>query len=50
MSLLPYLIPELKNVNLKKKVEKTISLSAQGFNLLSQVEDLCTSNVDKFKK
>jgi len=40
----------LKNVNLKKKVEKTIALSAQGGQLITQIEDLCTSSVDKFKK
>jgi polyhydroxyalkanoate synthesis regulator phasin len=50
MSLLPDLLPELKNVNLLKKVEKTIALSAQGAQLITQVEDLCTSSVDKFKK
>jgi hypothetical protein len=50
MSLLPELLPEMKNVNLKKKIDKTISLSAQGAGLISQVEDLCSSSVDKFKK
>ncbi len=50
MSLLPSLFPEMKNVNLKKKIEKTISLSAQGASLISQMEDLCSSSIDKFKK
>jgi len=50
MNLLPYILPDLKNNNLKKKVEKTIILSTQGAQLVSQVEDLCTSSVDKFKK
>lgn len=50
MSLLPDLFPEMKNINLKKKIEKTIALSAQGASLISQVEDLCASSVDKFKK
>jgi hypothetical protein len=40
----------LKNATLKKKVEKTIALSAQAGQLIGQVEDLCTSSVDKFKK
>lgn len=50
MSLLPELFPEMKNANLKKKIEKTIALSAQGGSLITQVEDLCSSSVDKFKK
>lgn len=50
MSLLPDLFPEMKNINLKKKIEKTIALSAQGASLISQMEDLCSSSVDKFKK
>jgi hypothetical protein len=50
MSLLPELLPETKNINLKKKVDKVIALSAQGALMLTQVEDLCTSSVDKFKK
>lgn len=50
ISLLPDLIPEMKNVNLKKKVEKTIALSAQGGQLITQTEDLCSSSIDKFKK
>ena len=50
MSLLPNILPDIKNTNLKKKVEKTIILSSQGSQLISQVEDLCTSSVDKFKK
>lgn len=50
MSLLPSLFPEMKNVNLKKKIEKTIALSAQGASLISQMEDLCSSSIDKFKK
>jgi hypothetical protein len=37
MSLLPSLFPEMKNVNLKKKIEKTIALSAQGGSLISQM-------------
>lgn len=50
MSLLPSLFPEMKNVNLKKKIEKTIALSAQGGSLISQMQDLCSSSIDKFKK
>lgn len=50
MSLLPSLFPEMKNVNLKKKIEKTIALSAQGASLITQMEDLCSSSIDKFKK
>ena len=37
MSLLPSLFPEMKNVNLKKKIEKTIALSAQGASLITQM-------------
>jgi hypothetical protein len=37
MSYMPDLLPELKNVNLKKKVEKTIALSAQGGQLITQI-------------
>ena len=37
MSLLPDLLPDMKNVNLKKKIEKTIALSAQGASLITQV-------------
>ena len=40
----------MKNATLKKKVEKTISLSAQGTQLINQIDDLCSSSVDKFKK
>lgn len=50
MSLLPDLLPDMKNINLKKKIEKTIALSAQGASLITQVEDLCASSIDKFKK
>jgi polyhydroxyalkanoate synthesis regulator phasin len=50
MNLLPDLLPEMKNINLKKKIEKTIALSAQGATLITQVEDLCASSIDKFKK
>lgn len=50
MNLLPNILPDIKNNALKKKVEKTILLSAQGAQLISQIEDLCTSSVDKFKK
>ena len=44
------LLPNLKNITLKKGVEKTIALSAQGSQLLNNVEDQCSSSVDKFKK
>jgi len=37
MNLLPILLPELKNVNLKKKIDRTIILSSQSANLLAQV-------------
>jgi uncharacterized protein YecA (UPF0149 family) len=50
MSLLPDLLADTKNINLKKKIEKTIALSAQGASLITQVEDLCASSIDKFKK
>ena len=50
MSLLPDLLPDMKNVNLKKKIEKTIALSAQGASLITQIQDLCASSIDKFKK
>ena len=38
MSLLPELLPDLKNVNLKKKVDKTIALSGQGAQIITQTE------------
>lgn len=50
MNMMNDLLPETKNVNLKKKVEKTIQLSVQGAQLITQVEDSCSSSVDKFKK
>lgn len=37
MNMLPLLLPELKNVALKKKIDKTIVLSAQTAHLLAQV-------------
>jgi len=37
MNLLPFLLPDMKNNNLKKKVDKAILLSAQGAQLVSQV-------------
>lgn len=37
MSLLPDLLPDLKNLNLKKKIEKTITLSSQGATLITQM-------------
>lgn len=50
MNMMSDLLPETKNMNLKKKVEKTIQLSIQGAQLITQVEDTCSSSVDKFKK
>jgi hypothetical protein len=50
MNMIQDLLPDLKNLNLKKKVEKTIHLSSQGAQLITQVEDTCSSSVDKFKK
>ena len=50
MNMLPLLYPDMKNANLKKKIEKTIVLSAQCAHLLAQVDGNCTSSVDKFKK
>jgi hypothetical protein len=50
MNMLPLLYPDMKNPNLKKKIEKTIVLSAQCGNLLNTVDGNCTSSVDKFKK
>lgn len=37
-------------MSLKKSIDKTIALSAQGGQLVTQIEDLCSSSVDKFKK
>jgi hypothetical protein len=37
MSMLPILLPDLKNAALKKKIDRTIVLSAQCAHLLSQV-------------
>lgn len=48
--MLPLLLPDFKNAALKKKIDKTIVLSAQCANLLSQVEANCTNSIDKFKK
>lgn len=50
MNMIQELLPDLKNITLKKKVEKAIHLSAQGAQLITHVEDLCSSSVDKFKK
>ena len=50
MNMMGDLLPDLKNATLKKKVEKTVLLSAQGANLVNQIDDLCSSSVDKFKK
>ena len=50
MNMIGELLPDLKNINLKKKVEKTVQLSIQGAQLIAQVEDVCSSSVDKFKK
>lgn len=50
MGMLPSLLPNLKNNSLKKKIDKTIILSSQNNNLLAQMEGLCQSSVDKFKK
>jgi hypothetical protein len=50
MNMMGELLPDLKNVALRKKVEKTIALSAQGGQLINQIDDLCSSSVDKFKK
>ena len=50
MGLMGELLPNLKNITLKKGVEKTIALSAQGAQLLTTVEDQCSSSVDKFEK
>lgn len=44
------LMPNLKNQNLRKKIEKTINLSAQGNQLISQTEGLCQSSIDKYRK
>ena len=44
------LLPNSKNVGLRKKVERTITLSTQNTQLLTQTESLCTSSVDKYKK
>jgi hypothetical protein len=37
MNLLPQILPDLKNVALRKKIDKTIVLSAQFAHLLAQV-------------
>lgn len=37
MNMLPVLLPDFKNVQLKKKIDKAIVLSAHCSNLLSQV-------------
>jgi len=50
MNMLPLLLPDMKNVGLKKKIDKTIVLSAQCAHLLAQVEGNCTNSIDKFKK
>ena len=50
MNMMGDLLPDLKNVALRKKVDKTIALSAQGGQLTNQIDDLCSSSVDKFKK
>ena len=44
------LLPNSKNHNLKKKVDKTIQVSIQSNQALSQIESLCSSSVDKYKK
>jgi hypothetical protein len=38
MNMMPDLLPNIRNQQLKKKVEKTIVLAAQVNQLLSQVE------------
>lgn len=50
MNMINDLLPNTKNQGLKKKVDKTIVLAAQGNQLLSQVEGQCQSSVDKYKK
>ena len=35
MNLLPMLLPDMKNINLKKKIDRTIIMSSQCSNLLS---------------
>ena len=50
MNMMGDLLPDLKNATLKKKVEKTVLLSTQGATLVNQIDDLCSSSVDKFKK
>ena len=50
MNMMGDLLPDLKNATLKKKVEKTVLLSTQGATLINQIDDLCSSSVDKFKK
>jgi hypothetical protein len=50
MNMLPDILPNLKNQGLKKRVDKTIVLASQGNSLLSQMEGLCQSSVDKYKK
>ena len=44
------LLPNSKNIALKKKAERTIVLSSQNAQLLAQMESLCTSSIDKYKK
>lgn len=44
------LLPNSKNHNLKKKVDKTIQVSIQSNQALAQIESLCSSSVDKYKK
>lgn len=50
MNNLGSLLPNLKNQNLRKKVEKTIQTSIHAGQSLSQVQSLCSSSVDKYKK
>lgn len=50
MNMVQDLLPDTKNLTLKKKVEKAIHLSVQGGQLITHVEDTCSSSVDKFKK
>lgn len=50
MNMMGMLLPDLKNATMKKKVEKTVLLSTQGATLINQIDDLCSSSVDKFKK
>lgn len=50
MGMLSALLPNTKNIALKKKIEKTINLSSTNNNLLSSMEGVCQSSVDKYKK